>query len=55
MIDERNKVSLARVMEGVNRLPDDGPRRAMLEALHECDRETRYYMLADGRVDAVPV
>ena len=55
MINERSKVSLVRVIEAVNRLPDDGPRRSMLEALRECDRETRYYILHDGRIDAVPV
>lgn len=54
MIDEYHKVSLARVIEAVNRLPDDGARQTMLRELRECDPRTRYYTLADGRVDAVP-
>lgn len=53
MIDERHKVSLRRVIEAVNLLPDDA-RLAMFAALRECDPATRYYTLADGRVDAVP-
>ncbi len=55
MIDEGSTVSLPRLIEAINRLPDDGTRQAMLRELREVDRETRYYTLADGRVDAVPV
>lgn len=54
MVDERHKISLSRVIEAVNNLPDDGTRQRALAELRRCDPATRYYTLASGRADAVP-
>lgn len=55
MINESARISLVRVIEAINNLPDDGTRQLMVAELKRCNPDTRYYTLADGRIDAVPV
>ena len=45
-------VDLQRIVEMLNALPE-ATRREVLPVLREHDPDTRYYVQADGRVDAV--
>ncbi len=45
-------VDIAVVVDAVNSLPEDA-RRAVVDALRECEPRVRWYVTAAGRLDAV--